>query len=154
MSDEMIKTLAYHGGVIMINFGNSFLDDEVRKKISKEWGNLAILLNENNLSFGSPEAHKMMDEYFTAHNPGKVLITKVADHIDHVVKLTGIDHIGFGSDFDGVYFVPEGLEDVSKYPNLIYELLKRGYTDEEIEKICSGNLLHIWKKVEDYAQYN
>jgi len=96
----------------------------------------------------------MMDEYFIAHNPGKVLITKVADHIDHVVKLAGIDHIGFGSDFDGVYFVPEGLEDVSKYPNLIYELLKRGYTDEEIEKICSGNLLRVWKKVEDYAQYN
>ncbi len=154
MSDEMIKTLAYHGGVIMINFGNSFLDDEVRKKISKEWDNLAVLLNENNLSFGSPEAHKMMDEYFTAHNPGKILITKVADHIEHVVKLVGVDHVGLGSDFDGVYFVPDGLEDVSKYPNLIAELLKRGYTEEELEKICFGNFLRVWKDVEVYANQN
>jgi len=71
----------------------------------------------------------------------------VADHIDHVVKIAGIDHVGLGSDYDGVDHLPVGLEDVSKYPNLIEELLKRGYTREDIEKICSGNLFHVWNEV-------
>jgi membrane dipeptidase len=72
----------------------------------------------------------------------------VADHIDHVVKLVGINHVGIGSDFDGVGdSLPVGLKDVSKYPNLIAELLKRGYSDEDIEKICSGNLFRVWTKV-------
>ena len=152
MSDEMIKTLAYHGGVIMINFGSSFLDEKVRQKSDKEWVHVSDLLSEKHLTFGSPGAHKLMDEYFSGHHPGLVPLSKVADHIDHVVKLVGVNHIGFGSDFDGVYFVPEGLEDVSKYPNLITELLKRGYTEEEIEKICSGNFLRVWKEVEDHSK--
>jgi membrane dipeptidase len=154
MSDEMIKTLAYHGGVIMINFGSSFLDEKVRQKSDKEWDRVSDLLKEKNLTFGSPDAHKLMDEYFSSNHPDKVPLSKVADHIDHVVKLVGVDHVGFGSDFDGVYFVPEGLEDVSKYPNLIAELLKRGYTEEEIEKICSGNFLRVWREVEDHADQN
>ncbi|MBT8378797.1 MAG: dipeptidase [Ignavibacteria bacterium] len=154
MNDEMIKTLAYHGGIIMINFGSSFLDGDVRKKSSKAWDRIAVLLNENNLTFGTAAAHKLMDEFFAANHPGKVPISKVVDHIDHVVKLVGIDYVGFGSDFDGVYFVPEGLEDVSKYPNLIFELLKRGYNEEEIKKICSGNFLRVWKQVESYVEQN
>jgi membrane dipeptidase len=154
MNDETIKTLAYHGGIIMINFGNSFLDNDVRIKSSKEWDHVADLLKENKLNFGSTEAHKLMDEYFASHNPGRVSISKVVDHIDHVVKLVGVDYVGFGSDFDGVYFVPEGLEDVSKYPNLIFELLRRDYNQVEIEKICSGNFLRVWKEVEDYANQN
>jgi membrane dipeptidase len=152
MNDEMIKTLAYHGGVIMINFGSSFLDEKVRQRSDKEWERVSDLLKEKNLTFGSPDAHKLMDEYFSRNHPGKVPLSKVADHIDHIVKLVGIDHVGFGSDFDGVYFVPEGLEDVSKYPNLIAELLKRKYTVEEIEKICSGNFLRVWGKVEDHSK--
>jgi membrane dipeptidase len=152
MSDEMIKTLAYHGGIIMINFGSSFLDSVVRVRSSKAWDQVALLLHEKNLTFGSADANKFMDEYFAANHPGNVPISKVVDHIDHVVDLVGVDHVGFGSDFDGVYFVPVGLEDVSKYPNLILELLKRGYTEEAIEKICSGNFLRVWKQVEEYAE--
>jgi len=72
----------------------------------------------------------------------------VVDHIDHVVKLAGIDHVGIGSDYDGVGdSLPLGLKDVSQYPNLIAELLKRGYSPEDIEKICSGNLFRVWNKV-------
>ena len=102
MNDEMIKTLAYHGGVIMINFGSSFLDEKVRQKSDKEWVHVSDLLSEKHLTFGSPDAHKLMDEYFSGHHPGFVPLSKVADHIDHVVKLVGVDHIGFVSDFDGV----------------------------------------------------
>jgi membrane dipeptidase len=151
MNDEMIKTLAYHRGVIMINFGTSFLDNDIRNEEDKHWKNISAILKEKGISFFSPESHKIMDEYYSKNKPPEVTVSKVADHIDHVIKLVGIDYVGFGSDFDGVYFVPKGLDDVSKYPNLIYELLKKGYSEEDIEKICSGNFLRVWKEVEDYA---
>jgi membrane dipeptidase len=81
-----------------------------------------------------------------------VTISEIVTHIDHVVQLVGIDHVGLGSDFDGVGdSLPIGMEDVSKYPNLIEELLKTGYTEEEIEKICSGNLFRVWREVERVA---
>ncbi len=87
------------------------------------------------------------------HHPGYANIKDVIKHIDHVVKLVGIDHVGFGSDFDGVGdSLPEGLKDVSYYPNLIFELLKAGYSDKDIEKICSGNILRVWSEVEKSAE--
>ena len=78
----------------------------------------------------------------------------VADHIDHVVEVAGIDHVGFGSDFDGVSSVPRGLEDASEIPNLIAELIKRGYSDEDIAKICYKNTFRVWRAVESYAKQN
>ena len=75
----------------------------------------------------------------------------VADHIDHVVAIAGIDHVGFGSDFDGVSSLPRGLEDASMMPNLIEELLKRGYSDEDIAKISYQNTFRVWRAVEAYA---
>jgi membrane dipeptidase len=79
----------------------------------------------------------------------------VANHIDRAVSLAGIDHVGLGSDYDGVdgeENLPDGLKDVSQYPNLIYELLKRGYSESDIEKICSGNLIRVWKQAEEFAR--
>ena len=93
-----------------------------------------------------------MKKSFFEYKQNKVYVSKIAEHIDHVVKLVGIDYVGFGSDFDEVSDLPIGLEDVSKYPNIIYELLKRNYSKEEIEKICSGNLLRVWKEVEDASK--
>ena len=79
-------------------------------------------------------------------------VKKVADHIDHVKDLVGIDHIGFGSDFDGVGdSLPDGLKDVSEFPNLILELLNRGYTEEDIKKICYKNTYRVWNKVIEVA---
>ena len=76
-------------------------------------------------------------------------MTDVADHIDHVVALTSTDHVGIGSDYDGVGdSLPTGLKDVSSYPNLIRALLERGYTEKDIEKILGGNLLRVWEEVE------
>ena len=75
----------------------------------------------------------------------------MADHIDHIAKLVGVDHVGLGSDFDGVTEVPVGLEDVSAYPNLIYELLKRGYGEQDIRKICGENFLGVWSQIEKAA---
>jgi membrane dipeptidase len=152
MNDEMIKILAEHQGVIMINFGSAFIDNDVRKKNSKHWDFIDSWLTKNNLSYSDKEANEFIDEYFEGVKLDTVYVSQVADHIDHVVHLVGIDHVGFGSDFDGVMFLPEGLSDVSMYPNLIFELLKRDYSEEDIEKICSGNLFRVWKEVEETAK--
>jgi membrane dipeptidase len=89
-----------------------------------------------------------MDAWFEA-NPGPpASVSDVADHIDHVRDVAGIDHIGIGSDFDGAPTMPEGLEDVSRYPALIEELGSRGYRDEDLMKIAGGNVLRVMREVE------
>jgi membrane dipeptidase len=152
MPDDLIKILAEHNGVIMINFGSSFIDGNVREENSKHWKNLDSILTTNNLSFGEKGSNKIIEDYFNNVEVIEVTVSQVADHIDHVVELVGINYVGFGSDFDGVRFLPEGLSDVSMYPNLIYQLLKRDYLEEDIEKICSGNFLRVWKDVEETAK--
>ncbi len=125
MTDDMIKKLGENDGVIMINFYTSFLDSTASKYGGK----------------------------FDSAHPNPTNIETVVNHIDHVVELTGIDHVAFGSDFDGVSgSLPVGLEDVSKYPDLIYTLLKRGYSDEDIEKICYKNSFRVWNKVIDVSK--
>jgi membrane dipeptidase len=153
MPDDMIKTLAENNGVIMINFGSSFINGKVREINSKTWNEIDHWLIEHNLSFSDSEAKEYIDKYFAEHPSPKTYVSEVADHIDHVVELAGIDYVGLGSDFDGVRNVPEGLSDVSMYSNLIYELLKREYTEEDVQKICSGNFLRVWKDVEETAKH-
>ncbi len=116
MSDDLIKSLAEHNGVLMINFGSSFIDGDVREANSKHWNNLESLLSTSNLSFGDKGSDKIIEDYFSNIQVTEVKVSQVADHIDHVVELVGIDYVGFGSDFDGVRFLPNGLTDVSMYP--------------------------------------
>jgi membrane dipeptidase len=153
MTDEMIKKLGENGGVMMINYYNAFIDSIVvnRNKINRE--KLTALLTEKGISMTDEQA-KPIIEQFKKENPSlKSDINMVANHIDRVVQLAGIDHVGIGSDFDGVEGdLPTGLEDVSSYPNLIYTLLKRGYTEEDIAKICYKNLWRVWNKVEEVAK--
>ncbi|MEI9919051.1 MAG: dipeptidase [Bacteroidota bacterium] len=125
MTDDMIKKLGEKDGVIMINFFTAFLDST------------ALRLNGK----------------FDSAHPNPTNIETVANHIDNVVKIAGIDHVGIGSDYDGVSgSLPLGLEDVSKYPDLIYTLLKRGYSEEDIEKICFKNAFRVWNKVIDVSK--
>lgn len=101
----------------------------------------------------SPQARAYEAEYIKAHPTAFSTVEKVADHIDHVKKIAGINHVGLGSDFDGVGpTLPEGLKDCSQIPNLIYVLLKRGYTEEEIEKICNKNVFRVWNEVAKIAK--
>jgi membrane dipeptidase len=88
-----------------------------------------------------------------ANDPGKTPLSVLMDHIDHIVKVAGIDHIGIGSDFDGVPLtgLPEGMEDISKLPTLTYELMKRGYSDADIKKFLGENLLRVMAAVERIA---
>jgi membrane dipeptidase len=147
MSDDMIRALAKNGGVIQINFGASFLDSVARKN-NALLDSLQKKLVARGLVSSDPEASPIIDEYVKDHKELFSDVERVADHIDHVVKLVGIGHVGLGSDFDGVGdSLPIGLKDVSQYPNLILVLLKRGYTPEDIEKICSGNVFRVWNKV-------
>lgn len=148
MSDDMIKKLGENGGVIQINFGSTFLDSAVSKQNDANRKKLQQLLSEQNLSFRDSTAKPVIDQ-FRKDNPSLYAdVETVANHIDHVVKLAGIDHVGLGSDYDGVGdSLPTGLKDVSQYPNLIYALMKRGYTEEDIEKICYKNVWRVWNGV-------
>ena len=149
MSDSMIKRLGRNNGVIQINFGTSFLDEKARKDIEIKQKDLGKLLQEKGLK-PDDKAAKLLIEQFQRDNPILFAdVETVANHIDHVRKLVGIDHIGLGSDFDGVGdTLPTGLKDVSQYPNLIFVLLKRGYSDSDIEKICYKNVWRVWNEVE------
>ncbi|WP_233009162.1 dipeptidase [Rheinheimera faecalis] len=144
MDDKMIKALAKNGGVIQINFGSAFV-----VSAANQWG-----LQRDGAFKASGQTDK---DAFTAEYKKKnpypfASLAKVLDHIDYVKKLVGIDYVGIGSDFDGVGdSLPEQLKDVSMYPNLIRGLLERGYTEQEIEKVLSGNTLRVWRAVEDYA---
>jgi membrane dipeptidase len=147
MSDDMLLALKKNGGVIQINFGASFLDSVARDN-SKLLDSLEHILEEKKLTSRDAEAQPIIDQFVKNHNQLYSDVMRVADHIDHVKSLIGIDHVGIGSDFDGVGdSLPVGLKDVSQYPNLIFELLKRGYTLEDIEKICYKNVFRMWNEV-------
>lgn len=150
MNDDMVKKLGENGGVIMINFGSSFVSKETqdwRNNLTKQKNKLIEELGKD-----SPEV-KAFDKKYRKENPFPYsTLSQVLDHIDHVVALIGIDHVGIGSDYDGVGdSLPVGLKDVSTYPNLVQGMLDRGYSRADIEKVLSGNFLRVWSAVEDYA---
>ena len=153
MTDDMIKKLGENGGVMHINFYNAFLDSTVVNQNNRNKEKLRTLLAEKGL-LSTDSLAKPLIEQFKKDNPSlNTDVEMVANHIDHVVKLAGIDHVGIGSDFDGVDGeLPTGLEDVSCYPNLLYALLKRGYSESDIEKICYLNTRRVWNKVIEVAQ--
>lgn len=154
MTDDMIKAMAKKGGVIQINFSCDYLsqksadsspmkDPETRKKI------MAMIEGVSDPKERRAAMRKAMEEYGSKVVPAQ--IDDVVAHIDHVKQIAGVDYVGLGSDFDGVGCVPEGLDDVSKWPNLTRKLLEKGYTPEEIRKIYGGNLLRVMRDVEKTA---
>ena len=146
MNDNMIKLLAEKKGVIQINFGSSFLSKKSQDQFSDIKTHLAEHREKQGLSENDSTYIAYAAQYLIETNPFEDIKT-VADHIDHVVAIAGIDYVGLGSDFDGVgNSLPKGLKDVSMYPNLIYELLMRGYSDEDVEKICSQNVFRVWEE--------
>lgn len=121
--DDVLQLVKKTGSLVMVNFSPSF--------ISCTPGD-----NEN----GLPDFY-----------PPNATLSHVVDHIVHIGELIGYEHVGFGSDFDGIMSTPEGLEDVSKYPDLVAELLRRGVSDEDASKVVGGNLLRVWAKVDEVA---
>ncbi|KGE85226.1 MAG: dipeptidase [Phaeodactylibacter xiamenensis] len=153
MNDDMIRRLADNNGVMQINFGSTFLDGNISKQMDEKRAELTRLLEEKGLSYDDEEAQPVIDKFQEDNEVLMADVKTVADHIDHVVSLVGVNHVGFGSDYDGVGdTLPTGLKDVSQYPNLIYELLQRGYSESDIEKICYKNVWRVWQAVEDAAE--
>jgi len=153
ISDELIRLVADNGGVIQVNFGSGFVNEEYHREWLAQWDAFEQFVEENQIESDSEEAKAFRDQYRAEHPLELAGVGDVADHIDHIVNLVGVDHVGLGSDFDGLGdSLPSGLSDVSQYPNLIRELLDRGYGEEDIAKICSGNILRVWAEVERVAQ--
>ncbi|TXS88926.1 membrane dipeptidase [Parahaliea maris] len=148
MNDDLLKALARRDGVIMINFGSSFLTAKANQYM-KTFGETADTYAKR---YGLAD-HSAEMETFEAQYRGRqpfpfATVSDVADHIDHAVKVAGIEHVGLGSDYDGVGdSLPIGLKDVSTYPNLVAELLRRRYSDSDIEKLLGGNLMRVWREV-------
>lgn len=149
MTDEMIVALAEKGGVIQINFYPSFLDADYRAKVS----DLADAAEDmQKLWLENPSDPELQARLRTAVEAMNAVprpsYKKVVDHIDHVVELVGIKHVGLGSDFDGIETCPDGLEDVSRMQKIIIELRKRGYSEYEIRHIAGGNFLRVMEQVQ------
>lgn len=153
MDDEMIKALAENGGVIMINFGSTFVKAQARnwsdtrstekKKVEAKYGQ-------------DSEQVAQFDDKYREKKPLPYADTNdVIEHIDYAVKLIGVDHVGLGSDYDGVGdSLPHGLKDVASYPNLVQGMLDKGYSDSDIQKILGLNFLRVWREVEKVASIN
>ena len=155
VDDAMLSKLAEKGGVIQINFGSSFISKRPRDYLVKMNSFLESKLGQNLEEVSEQDIRETRSE-FIANNPYPYAsLDEVLDHFDRVVQLVGIDHIGIGSDYDGVGdTLPVGLKDVSTYPTLIQGLLERGYSRKDIQKILGGNLIRVWKEVEEYAERN
>ncbi|HYH84700.1 MAG TPA: dipeptidase [Pyrinomonadaceae bacterium] len=152
--DDLLKRIAQNGGVVMINFYPVFLDEKVRTAalarderlkaqrdaLAEQFKNDPVRLEE--------ERKKLND----ANPIPNTTLAMIVDHIDHVVKVAGVGHVGIGSDFDGIPNLPEGIKDVTELQNITYELLRRGYSDGDVLKILGGNLMRAFAEVERVAR--
>ena len=154
MTDDMLRALAKNGGVAMVNFYPVFLSDVVGNAAKERTEKLKpeiAALKAKDPSEG-PEYEEGVRKLMAANPLPKVSWTVIIDHIDHMVKVAGIDHVGIGSDFDGIPEVPEGMEDVSKLPKIPEELKRRGYSDADIRKIMGDNFMRVFAEVEKVAK--
>ncbi len=156
MTDDMIRALAKNGGVMNINFYSAFIDQPFRDaylKISKEMDAEVETAREERKKEGkhlSYAEETRIRQRYQANLPTPSM-TRVADHIDHAATIAGVDHVGLGSDFDGVDSIPRGIEDCSKLPDLARELARRGYSEEDLGKMLGGNMLRVMRQVEEVA---
>jgi membrane dipeptidase len=155
LTDDMIKALAKKGGVIQIAYVPDFLSQEYMEQSEKKQKELEPTIEELRKKYkdNQKELYAHIMELYQQNPIPLPPASIIVDHIDHVVKLVGADHVGLGSDFDGTFAVPEGLEDVSKLPIITYHLLKRCYKEEDIVKILGGNLLRVFAEVQKAAQH-
>ena len=147
LSDTLIKAIANKNGVIMVNLCSMFLDSICMKNC----GYLLNWYNSHGIKMDSEEGIEFALKYAETHQI-KSNSMRVVDHIEHIIKVAGIDYVGIGSDYDGMGpSQPTDLPDVSGYPQIVFELLKRGYTAKDIKKILSGNFLRVWNEVIEIA---
>ena len=146
--DDVLKLVKENGGVVMVNFFPGFITPEgarASKEIFGEYRRLKEKIKDEK------ELELAWNQWKKEHPMPTGSVHTVVDHIEHIIKVAGIDHVGLGSDYDGIGSVPKQLEDVSCYPNITQELLNRGYKKEEIHKILGGNLLRVFRAAEKVA---
>jgi membrane dipeptidase len=155
VSDDVLKLVAANGGVVMVNFAPGYVN-EARRRWGAEYAAEKTRLNAppfGGLYIGQPDKAKAaMAEWLKANPAPRVGISDVADHIEHIAKVAGVDHVGIGSDFDGLgNELPDGLSDVSTYPALLAELMRRGWRDADIARLAGGNVLRVMAAAEKVA---
>jgi membrane dipeptidase len=155
MTDDMLRALARNGGVVMINYHAGYISDEFRVASEKRSGDIVAqhAMSEKcgaNEACTTMETERLDHEAMASGQLPKVIWERIVDHIDHAVKIAGVDHVGLGSDFDGAV-MPLGMEDVSKLPRITDALLQKGYSEQNIDKILGGNLLRVMEQVERVA---
>ncbi|MBV1877362.1 MAG: dipeptidase [Pseudomonadales bacterium] len=153
MDDDMLRALAANKGVMQLNIGSTFVNNRSRQSKQAQTALIKTWLLDNNVSAASEAGKKARQEIQKSNPIHYANLSDVLDHVDHVVKIAGIDHVGIGSDFDGVGdTLPTGFKDVSYYPAFIDGLISRGYTEQEIAKIMAENLMRVWQIVEAHAK--
>ncbi|MBM3264529.1 MAG: dipeptidase [candidate division Zixibacteria bacterium] len=147
--DDVLRRLPKNGGLVMVTFVPAFVSEEVRQHGVRRNAELARL---RALAGSTDESVRTgLETWGKSHPEPQATLSQVADHIDHIRKVAGIDHVGLGGDFDGIDTVPIGLEDVSKYPMLTVELIRRGYSDNDILSVLGGNALRVMRVAETTA---
>lgn len=147
--DDILKLTAQNGGVVMVNFYSAYVSDAFRKWNAEEAAEEARVKSLDN---GRPQQREAgLAAWKAANPPPRVTVAEVADHVDHVAKVAGHDHVGIGGDLDGIEAAPEGLGTVSGYPLLFAELIRRGWSDENLAKLAGGNLLRVLRQAEAVA---
>jgi len=146
--DSILARLPQNGGVDMVTFVQAFVSEE--RRIAEDAQDSAIAALSKSVA-DTAERHRQFDAWNAAHPLPRANITMVADHIEHVRKIAGVDHVGIGSDFDGMGQGPIGLEDVSKFPALFAELIRRGWSDADLKKLAGENLLRVLRQAEATA---
>ncbi|MCE9670599.1 dipeptidase [Myxococcus stipitatus] len=153
MTDEMLKAVAANGGVVMVNFFSAFIDDTYRKAYAagaQERDAAGEALKARNKD-ADPATRFRAEMALSREMAGRVKrppFESLVNHIDHVAKVAGVDHVGLGSDFDGINSTPEGIDSVADLPRITEALLARGYTREQLHKILGGNLLRVFREAE------
>jgi membrane dipeptidase len=147
--DSILARLPANGGVVMIAFVPQFVSQAVA---DADLAERAALVRELEGVTDPDEQDRIEKAYRAAHPWPRATLAQVADHIEHARSVAGVDHIGIGSDFDGIDEVVVGLEDVSKFPDLFAELIRRGWKDEELKKLAGGNVLRVLKQAEEVAR--
>lgn len=148
--DDVLRMLPEEDGIVMVTFVESFTSEELRQWYAERSGYREKM---ESLYGGQPDSvSTKMEAWMGENEQPKSTLEQVADHIDHIKNVVGVDYIGIGGDYDGVSSLPLGLEDVSTYPALFAELLSRGYTEEELEKIAGLNMLRVMRGMEEVAK--
>ncbi len=148
--DDVLEMTRDNNGIVMVTFVETFTSEERRQHFAERSGYQAKM---QSLYPGQPDVvAERMEAWDEENEAPKSTLEQVADHIDHIRDLIGVEYIGIGGDYDGIPTLPLGLEDVSTYPDLFAELLMRGYTEEELEKIAGLNMLRVLREAEDVAE--